>query len=253
VLYFLCYYWTDLVSVVCNLIFVLIFWSAAWHLCVLRSRKRKDGESGVSRGIDFHNVSNIVNFDFPPDVDSYIHRVGRWVILVLFLVARSTQFGRGDSVRKVWNFFLFFKEMASKIKVVWLLLSSEEHRWLTFFLSVSVSLSLSLSPLLLSNYTTRMQIKYSSATDTHGCLKTWDKDNKEQTGLRYRPSAVCLYSIDIQLYIGNPITFPKNAAKADTIHGMQWRQRIWTYLWSDIYDAILCVRQIVYVNNNGVF
>jgi len=27
----------------------------------------------------------------------------------------------------------------------------------------------------------------------------------------------------------------------NAIHGMQWRQWIWTYLWSDIYDAILCV------------
>lgn len=40
-------------------------------------KKKKDAEAGVSRGIDFHNVSNIVNFDFPPDVNSYIHRVGR--------------------------------------------------------------------------------------------------------------------------------------------------------------------------------
>jgi len=30
--------------------------------------------------------------------------------------------------------------------------------------------------------------------------------------------------------------------------GMQWRQWIWTYLWSDINDAILCVRQIVHMN-----
>jgi len=29
---------------------------------------------------------------------------------------------------------------------------------------------------------------------------------------------------------------------------MRWRQWIWTYLWSDINDAILCVRQIVYMN-----
>ena len=35
--------------------------------------------------------------------------------------------------------------------------------------------------------------------------------------------------------------------------GMQWRQWIWTYLWSDINDAILCVRQIVYMNKNGGF
>lgn len=36
-----------------------------------------DRESGVSRGIDFHCVSNVVNFDFPQDVASYIHRAGR--------------------------------------------------------------------------------------------------------------------------------------------------------------------------------
>ncbi|XP_035247666.1 probable ATP-dependent RNA helicase DDX56 [Anguilla anguilla] len=37
----------------------------------------KDMEYGVSRGIDFQNVSNVVNFDLPATVDSYIHRVGR--------------------------------------------------------------------------------------------------------------------------------------------------------------------------------
>ncbi|XP_051971675.1 probable ATP-dependent RNA helicase DDX56 [Xyrauchen texanus] len=42
-----------------------------------KSGKGKDKEYGVSRGIDFHNVSNVINFDFPTCVDSYIHRVGR--------------------------------------------------------------------------------------------------------------------------------------------------------------------------------
>lgn len=42
------------------------------------SRKRKaDKESGVSRGIDFQCLSNVINFDFPLDVNSYIHRAGR--------------------------------------------------------------------------------------------------------------------------------------------------------------------------------
>lgn len=42
-----------------------------------RSKRKKDKESGVSRGIDFQFVSNVINYDFPPDINSYVHRVGR--------------------------------------------------------------------------------------------------------------------------------------------------------------------------------
>ncbi|KAK6174176.1 hypothetical protein SNE40_017501 [Patella caerulea] len=38
---------------------------------------KKDKEYGVSRGIDFQNISNVINFEFPKTVKNYIHRVGR--------------------------------------------------------------------------------------------------------------------------------------------------------------------------------
>lgn len=42
-----------------------------------KSKRKKDKESGVSRGIDFQCVSNVINFDFPLDIASYVHRAGR--------------------------------------------------------------------------------------------------------------------------------------------------------------------------------
>ncbi|NXT88163.1 DDX56 helicase, partial [Anhinga rufa] len=40
--------------------------------------KGKDPEYSVARGIDFQNVAAVINFDVPPTVESYIHRVGRY-------------------------------------------------------------------------------------------------------------------------------------------------------------------------------
>ncbi|TSM28146.1 putative ATP-dependent RNA helicase DDX56 [Bagarius yarrelli] len=42
-----------------------------------KSKKGKDKEYGVARGVDFQNIANVINFDFPTSVESYIHRVGR--------------------------------------------------------------------------------------------------------------------------------------------------------------------------------
>lgn len=40
-------------------------------------KRKRDKESGVARGIDFQHVYNIINFDFPLDTFSYVHRAGR--------------------------------------------------------------------------------------------------------------------------------------------------------------------------------
>ncbi len=48
-------------------------------------RPKKDAEYGVSRGIDFKLVSNVLNFDFPLTAKRYVHRVGR--------TARADQMG----------------------------------------------------------------------------------------------------------------------------------------------------------------
>src|SRR5271155_1856397 len=42
-----------------------------------KKRKRTDAEYGVSRGIDFQNVSFVINFDLPRTSKSYLHRIGR--------------------------------------------------------------------------------------------------------------------------------------------------------------------------------
>ena len=40
-------------------------------------KRKKDEESGVTRGIDFKGVKTVINLEMPQDVDGYTHRVGR--------------------------------------------------------------------------------------------------------------------------------------------------------------------------------
>ncbi|PAA71272.1 hypothetical protein BOX15_Mlig026510g3 [Macrostomum lignano] len=42
-----------------------------------RVRQQGDREFGVSRGVDFQLVSNVINFELPASAKAYVHRVGR--------------------------------------------------------------------------------------------------------------------------------------------------------------------------------
>lgn len=41
------------------------------------SKRKKDEEFGVTRGIDFKGVRTVINFDMPSSTQGYVHRVGR--------------------------------------------------------------------------------------------------------------------------------------------------------------------------------
>lgn len=49
--------------------------------------RMRQGESWImistevmARGLDFKGVQGVINFDFPPSVQSYVHRIGRFYI-----------------------------------------------------------------------------------------------------------------------------------------------------------------------------
>jgi len=42
-----------------------------------KKKSKNSKEYNVSRGIDFQDVDNVLNFDFPTNSDSYVHRIGR--------------------------------------------------------------------------------------------------------------------------------------------------------------------------------
>ena len=75
-----------------------------------RKQAKRDKEYGVSRGIDFKNVSCVLNFDLPTTSKSYTHRIGR--------TGRAGQVGMALS-------FVIPKEHYRKHKPTWV--ASTEH------------------------------------------------------------------------------------------------------------------------------
>ena len=59
----------------------LVFGTKLQYYIFNRKRKR-DKEYGVSRGIDFQHVDNVVLFDFPTTVKAYVHCIGRWIYIL---------------------------------------------------------------------------------------------------------------------------------------------------------------------------
>ncbi|XP_004708239.1 probable ATP-dependent RNA helicase DDX56 [Echinops telfairi] len=63
--------------------------------------RASDPEAGVARGIDFHQVSLVLNFDLPPTPEAYIHRAGRTarannpgIVLTFVLPTEQTHLGK---------------------------------------------------------------------------------------------------------------------------------------------------------------
>ena len=81
-----------------------------------KKRKRTaDDEYGVSRGVDFVGIKNVLNFDFPVTPQSYVHRVGRYVLaLPPVPVARRALPSSFSSSSSSVFVFLFFRSASQR-------------------------------------------------------------------------------------------------------------------------------------------
>jgi len=70
--------------------------------------KKEDKEYSVARGIDFQDVDNVLNFDFPTNAENYIHRIGR--------TARGYNSGTALSFVACEEDVVYMKKVEAKLK-----------------------------------------------------------------------------------------------------------------------------------------
>lgn len=110
-------------------------------------KKGASNEYGVSRGVDFINVSCVINFDLPTTIDSYIHRVGRTA--------------RGGASGTALSFVVPSTEVG---KSKYLYCPSTRHDESVF----------------------RSLTRPSSSSSIGGSLQEWNYDTSSVSGFRYR-------------------------------------------------------------------
>ncbi|KAG5318568.1 DDX56 helicase, partial [Acromyrmex heyeri] len=96
--------------------FKYIYFLQSHVIKMKKSKRKKDKESGVARGIDFQFVSNVINFDFPLNLNSYVHRAGRTArgknqgtVLSFVAVKEKSLMEEGHTFFKQTLFFNLFK------------------------------------------------------------------------------------------------------------------------------------------------
>lgn len=48
----------------------------------------------MARGMDFKGVREVINYDFPTSVQSYVHRIGEHPICLFSLIGSTPDFGK---------------------------------------------------------------------------------------------------------------------------------------------------------------
>lgn len=74
----------------------------------------------AGRGLDIHNVAHVINYDIPPDIDSYVHRIGRTARVGKRGTATSLFVPRGRDEQKIQEKLVQLLEESNQEVPQWL-------------------------------------------------------------------------------------------------------------------------------------